>query len=99
MGSNGAESPPGPKVYPANRTVVNDRSLIRDENYRTYTKRFEEASRFIPESLRALLHAESCSGEQRLPDLLVLGLAQASSHERFPKPLRHAHGIRATHSV
>ena len=36
--------------------VVNDRSLIRDENYRTYTKRLQEASRFIPESLRALLH-------------------------------------------
>ncbi len=64
--------------------VVNDRSLIRDENYRTYTKRLQEASRFIPESLRALLHAESCSGEQRLPDLFALGLTQASSHERFP---------------
>src|ERR1019366_2817935 len=64
--------------------VVNDRSLIRDENYRTCTKRLQEASRFIPESLRALLHAESCSGEQRLPDLFALGLTQASSHERFP---------------
>lgn len=39
--------------------VVNDRSIITDQNYRTDTKRLQEASRYILESLGALRHAES----------------------------------------
>jgi hypothetical protein len=39
--------------------VVNDRSVITDEIYRTDTKRLQEASRYILESLRALLYIES----------------------------------------
>jgi hypothetical protein len=39
--------------------VVNDRTIITDQNYRTDTKRLQEASRYILESLGALRHLES----------------------------------------
>jgi hypothetical protein len=50
--------------------VVNDRSLITDENYRTDAKRLQEASRYILESLRALMHIDSGTGI--VPRLLLV---------------------------
>lgn len=55
--------------------VVNDRSLITDESYRTDGKRLQEASRYILEALRALLYIESV-GAERLRLLLVHGPLQ-----------------------
>jgi NurA domain len=55
--------------------VVNDRSIISDQNYRTDTKRLQEASRYILEPLRALLYIEA-SGEKRPRMLLVHGPLQ-----------------------
>lgn len=49
--------------------VVNDRSIITDQNYRTDTKRLQEASRYILESLSALRYINSPSCE---PSKLLL---------------------------
>lgn len=50
--------------------VVNDRTLITDQNYRTDTKRLQEASRYILESLSAVRHIDASQGEP--PKLLLL---------------------------
>jgi hypothetical protein len=43
--------------------ILNDRLIIADQNYRTDTKRLQEASRYILESLGAFLHIEQVRGE------------------------------------
>jgi len=50
--------------------VLNDRSIITDQNYRTDTKRLQEASRYILESLSALRHIESAGTDT--PRLLLV---------------------------
>jgi hypothetical protein len=50
--------------------VVNDRSIITDETYRTDAKRLQEASRYILESLRALLYLQA--NQENPPRLLLL---------------------------
>lgn len=50
--------------------VVNDRSIILDQNYKTDTKRLQEAARYILESLGALRHIKQC--EKELPRLLLV---------------------------
>lgn len=50
--------------------VVNDRSIILDQNYRTDIKRLQEAARYILESLGALRHIIELNGEP--PRLLLV---------------------------
>jgi len=43
--------------------VINDRTMIVDQNYRTDAKRLQEAARYILEPLCALLYADSIEGQ------------------------------------